>query len=364
MDLCPDAHHLPPASFSSLPDIAHNNIAAFLSDGSDGGSVCLRISGLSRALLDSYGGSLVYARICHGEFRSFGRLAALLRRQTKLKRIDVNQQKTLPALSQAIAQGCCREVQTLIMREQQVAVSRERFDAFAAALEVERALFALQALTIAFDLTPGLPSKLARALSHGSAPNLQHLGIGFSDGDLSPVVDMLEARAKLPGCRKLKTFGTNRHSSFPIQKRLLRVLLPALEELSLFSWKREFEPCFVEAQPQYLVSLRMYSVDSGESVPSREVLEAMPVLKVIHMKNIRDRRGVWPPIGAGALEPITACVMALVCSTSKRSAFQDTAWANGTSSTSSTPWRALAAQIEHCRCRLMHVVLAFRERAP
>lgn len=81
-------------------------------------SSCLHVSEASRTLLDAYGGSLTSVHLSYGAFKSAGRLAALLRRPKKLTKIVMNKQEALPALSQAIAQGCCREIDTLSLCEE------------------------------------------------------------------------------------------------------------------------------------------------------------------------------------------------------------------------------------------------------
>jgi hypothetical protein len=69
-----------PASFSSLPDIAHASIASFLPDGDERQASRLRLSEVSRTLFESYGGSLTKIRLSYVEDSSNARLVALLRR--------------------------------------------------------------------------------------------------------------------------------------------------------------------------------------------------------------------------------------------------------------------------------------------
>lgn len=73
-----------PASFSSLPDIAHASIASFLQDGDAQQASRLRLSEVSRALFESYGGSLTKICFSYVEDSSTARLVALLRRQALL----------------------------------------------------------------------------------------------------------------------------------------------------------------------------------------------------------------------------------------------------------------------------------------
>ena len=75
------APSLPTPSFTSLPDIAHATIASFLPDGDRRKDTRLRVSEVSRALLEAYGGSLTCVSF-HTGTHSVARLAALLRRRT------------------------------------------------------------------------------------------------------------------------------------------------------------------------------------------------------------------------------------------------------------------------------------------
>ena len=69
-----------PPSFIILPDIAHATIASSLPDGDKGTDNRLRVSEVSRALHEAYGGSLTSASIYYTEGGSSS-LVALLRRQ-------------------------------------------------------------------------------------------------------------------------------------------------------------------------------------------------------------------------------------------------------------------------------------------
>ena len=77
-----DLEPTPPPSFVSLPDIAHTTIASFLPDG-DGFFGDSRLL-VSRALLESYGGSLTQMRLRDFADSSSLALAALMRRNQKL----------------------------------------------------------------------------------------------------------------------------------------------------------------------------------------------------------------------------------------------------------------------------------------
>lgn len=207
----------------------------------------LRVSEVSRALLESCGGSLTRIFVHFTEDASAARLAALLRRQKKLGDIVVTEQETLPALSQGIAQGCCRGVR-LISLTCNSQVTSERIDLLAGALEVEGALTSLQSLVANFPATPGASvSKLARTLRGGPAPLLEHFDVrfaGLSEEHFNLLADMVEARARIPGCQRLKAFDVGPswldRGTLPTRVRLLRVLLSSLTKLSTFSWNPAF----------------------------------------------------------------------------------------------------------------------------
>lgn len=83
----------PPSPFILLPDLAHATMASFLPDGDDKQDNRLRVSEASRALRDSYGGSVTSASIHYtGGGRSS--LVALLRRQKRLKTTALEGQRT------------------------------------------------------------------------------------------------------------------------------------------------------------------------------------------------------------------------------------------------------------------------------
>jgi hypothetical protein len=64
--------------------------------------------------------------------------------------------------------------------------------------------------------------------------------------------------------------------------RLLRALMPSVEELFSFTWEHEFEACFLEKQAAYLTTLniRIRKEEEGEEGPvfSGKLFEAMPAL--------------------------------------------------------------------------------------
>lgn len=119
---------------------------------------------------------------------------------------------------------------------------------------------------------------------------------------------MVEARARIPGCRRLKAFTANGgwldRGSLATRIQLLRTLLPSLQRLvghtsGSFTWNAAFEPCFIETRPPFLEALWVRLVDD-ETVPSRDVLEAALGLREIHLEAFRDR------LRDRALQPIMA----------------------------------------------------------
>jgi hypothetical protein len=139
-------------------------------------------------------------------------LAALLRRQRKLKEVSVTKQETIPAFSQAIAEGCCRGVESMLFDVGEYGdPPMTHLNILTWALEVDGALPALKKLVVNFRSipTPYVVAKLAEALVGGALPLLEHLEIGmddkatmcFTDEDCVMLENMAERRALIPGCR-------------------------------------------------------------------------------------------------------------------------------------------------------------------
>lgn len=123
----------------------------------------------------------------------------------------------------------------------------------APAFSVEGALPALKRLCITVDLTPGALNDLAKALAKGTAPQLQELVIFIADClELEAFADKIEARARLPECKRLEYFALQDgwcwfDEVWPAtQVRLLRALLPSLKKFNKFTWQNAFEPYFLE----------------------------------------------------------------------------------------------------------------------
>ena len=136
-------------SLLSLPDIAHSCISSFLSDGNKRNDSRLRVAEASHALLEAYGGSLTKVKLRFRERSSAGRLAALLRKNEQLAEVSVRQQEAIAAFCQAIVQGCGRGVESIIVpRERDSALTKERSNLLAGALEVHGALPALRSLRL------------------------------------------------------------------------------------------------------------------------------------------------------------------------------------------------------------------------
>lgn len=129
----------------------------------------------------------------------------------------------------------------------------------AGAFEIDGVLPALKTLSGSFNSNEVLV-KLARALSGGTAPLLEN----FSFPDTQPNVEcmdaltgMLEARARNPGCQRLKILHLHKDwlslSPPDSQIRLLRLLLPSIRWVSYFCWNAAFEPTFLEMRPVYFI---------------------------------------------------------------------------------------------------------------
>jgi len=138
-----------PTLFLSLPDIAHACIASFLPDGDEGGDCGrLRVSEVSRPLVEFYGGTLTIIYIFHREGSSAARLAALLRRQGQGKHVEVTLcgQESIPAFCQAIVQGCCPGIEKLVCCRGQPSMTQANWGLLAGALKLDGALAGLKNL--------------------------------------------------------------------------------------------------------------------------------------------------------------------------------------------------------------------------
>lgn len=205
-----DARIQPGPSFLCLPDIAHTSIASFLPDGNWGSKSRLRVSEVSRALMEPYRRSLTQMHI---SIRIAAPVVALLRRQEKLASINLHCQETIPALCLAIVDGCCRGIEILELRTNwETIVTAERSNLLAGALEKDGALSALSILNLHCTFAPGEFLKVARALKGGNSPLLQQIclrGTDFTELDLASFADMLETRARIPQCKRFEIVGTD-----------------------------------------------------------------------------------------------------------------------------------------------------------
>lgn len=111
----------------------------------------MRVSEVSHALFDSCGGSLTYASLDLAD-GSTVRLAALLRRQKKLKIKFADGPNILVELSQAIAQGCCQGVESMQLQVMSGSFDLESTEFLIRALQVDGALPAVNTLTVTIFL--------------------------------------------------------------------------------------------------------------------------------------------------------------------------------------------------------------------
>lgn len=261
------------------------------------------------------GGKLTRMCIHYREESSPARLADLLRRQRVLAEVLVDKQESIPALCQAIVQGRCRKMKKLHLAVQKDAMTWERQNLLAAALEVGGALLVLRTLHIDCPLNPGGLSMLARALMGGTSPQLQKLRFDSSkadDNDMNDIAIMIEARAGIPGCQRLESVEGENEAWFDrrsreVRIRLLRALLPSVNELPPLTWHASFEACFCESQWPFVTRLEVFldeeSFEADMTVFSSDVLASMP--SIVTIKLCADTCSV---LGARALESITAAL--------------------------------------------------------
>lgn len=130
--------------------------------------------------------------------------------------------------------------------------------------------------------------KLARALTSGTAPLFQRLSLSLQgrkiDKAMESVADMLEARARIPGCKRLVCFESFEkdawHASFSLDARLrlLSALLPSVTALQYFRWNDAFESCFCEVQAQCLTAIDFRLLNYGGGGFSWKLFKAAPAL--------------------------------------------------------------------------------------
>jgi len=169
----------------------------------------LRVSEVPRAVLSSYGTSLRRVLLHFIDGSGPARLSALLRRLKNVAEVVVEEQESIPALCLATVQGCCRRFEKIDLSLGNSVLTDDRVYLLAGTLEAEKALPALNILKFNCTFMPdGLPT-LARALASGSAPQLHSFyfnDIHCQKSDLNPIADIIEARARIPGCRKFRYF--------------------------------------------------------------------------------------------------------------------------------------------------------------
>ena len=261
--LGPPSLSLSKPSFLALPDIAHSSIAAFLPDGNKGSNSRLRVSEASLALRDTYGGSLTRMSVSHVENSSAARLAALLRRNTKLAEVIVEEHEALPAMCLAIVQGCCRRVENLNLNGRYTNMTQECRSLLAGVLELDGVLAGLRNFVVNCNFTHGQLSSLTKALAGGTSPFLTHFcffGTDLDENDFNCFADMLEVRARIPGCMRLECFeaeGWFDHVSVATRIRLLRILLPSVTEFPFFDLLSAFGASFCEVRAPYLTVLKI-----------------------------------------------------------------------------------------------------------
>lgn len=198
--------------------------------------------------------------------------------------------RIIPALSQAIAQGCCRGVESIDLEELRIKIAGERLDILAEALQMRGALPALKILNVKLKSTPRVLPRLAGALEGDTLPVLNRLivqQVGVNDGDIKSVAIMLERRALIPGCLRLKSFDSNSNwLAKPSRRHRPDSCVPCCRQ-SYFTHipsDATFEPYFRDVQPALLEDFCV-ELPEDMAAPSAEVLEALPALKKLELEH-------------------------------------------------------------------------------
>ena len=119
---------------------------------------------------------------------------------------------------------------------------------------------------------------------------------------------MLEARALIPGCKKLEALEELNNedwfdeASLETEIRLLRALLPFTKALPVLTWEEAFEACFLEAPAPHLtcfevwLDLQLHDVGMGDagiaalaSLVSRDRLEQLEHFYLSHNHAVTNR---------------------------------------------------------------------------
>lgn len=130
------------------------------------------------------------------------------------------------------------------------ALTQECLSCLAGVLDADGNLPALTTLELNFKL-------LARALTGGAAPRLQRFSFnetGCTENDVNSITDMVEAHARIPGCNSFTYLDSNfdesgedsvwfDQASIATRIRLLRALLPSVEDLPRMTRFRALFPC-------------------------------------------------------------------------------------------------------------------------
>jgi hypothetical protein len=97
------------------------------------------------------------------------------------------------------------------------------------------------------------------------------------------MVDMVEARTRIPGCKGLEVIEGKRSEWFneapqETQIRLFHALLPIAKELPYFHWQEAFEACFKETTSSPCEALDV-SFAEDANLSSLCMLQAVPALE-------------------------------------------------------------------------------------
>ena len=227
----PTDHLLPPMMLpvEDLPGPAHAIIASMLPDG-DKSNNRLRLSEVSRYMINFYGGTLTTLHVRQRDQYPVAELASLLWRQRKLEQVTVTDIEIPPKLTPSIKQGCFRHVRELIMElhfnkddawaleeynNEDDASDLDLLGSLTTAMQVPGVLQALEVLcfhkkrlNVPFPF--GIVEMLAGALASGAAPFLRNLYLGgdrggmLTDDAVEALVAMFEARSQCLACRRLE----------------------------------------------------------------------------------------------------------------------------------------------------------------
>lgn len=225
-------------SLSSFPDAVTTYLSSFMRNRE-----LKRLRGTSPKLLEAYGGKMVEMTLrsrsdiptSHKAFFS------LLAKQERLEKLTLTSISLLPSLLVSISSGHARYLKELhlTVKEGRKTPALDMSHIMPLAILIAKGqLPHLERLRSELKWRKGGIALLIDGFRNGACPKLHSLGCFLyevgdgSDGGMEAVANFVESRQHLPGCSPIKELSGAWavHGSDQVRVRLLRALLPYMEE--------------------------------------------------------------------------------------------------------------------------------------